>query len=76
MVASMLGIPKASLEGKSWFYFSGDYEGKWPLPRDSSMTKSKGLINTPEIIVLVRWGVYGLALADSTAQNRHVRAKH
>jgi hypothetical protein len=63
MAASMLNILErltahvrsCPLTGdEAWFYFSCDYEGKWALARDPSMTKPNVLINTPNIMVLVR----------------------
>jgi histone-lysine N-methyltransferase SETMAR len=61
---------------ESWFYFSYDSESKWTLARDSSMTKPKALINAPKIMVLVIWGVDGLALIEIITQNLHPSAKY
>jgi hypothetical protein len=60
---------------ESWFYFSYDYEGKWALARDPSMTKPKALINTSKIMVLVIWGVGEAALVEIVLSNRCVSAK-
>jgi hypothetical protein len=62
MTASMLSILEPFTDharswvltgDESWFYFPCDYEGKWALARDSSMTKPEALISIPKIVVLV-----------------------
>jgi hypothetical protein len=84
MAASILSIFESLIaharswaltEDKSWFNFSYDYEGKWILVRDSSMTEPKNLIDTPNIIVLVIWGVDGLALVEIVPSNLLIKAK-
>jgi hypothetical protein len=85
MAASMLGILEpltaqarswVLTEDDSWFYFSYDYERKWTLARDSSMTKPKVLINIPKIMVFVIWGVDGPALVELVPSNLRISTKY
>jgi hypothetical protein len=85
MAASMLSILEPLIVharswiltgDESWFDFSYDYEGKWTLARNSSMTKPRALINTSKIMVLVIWGVDEPALVEIVPSNLRVRAKY
>jgi hypothetical protein len=85
MAASILSILEplaihartwALIGDESWFYFSCDYEGKWVLAREASITKRKPFINTPKIIVLVMSGWNGLALVEIVPSNLRASLKY
>jgi hypothetical protein len=59
-----------------WSYFSYDYEDKWALARDSSMTKPKVLIKFSKIMALIIWDVDGPALVEPISPNLRVSAKY
>jgi hypothetical protein len=61
---------------ESWLYFTYDYECKWDLARDLSMTKPKAFLNTPTIMGLVIWYVDGPVLVEIIPPNLRVSAKY